>query len=649
MKRSMIALPMVLLMAAASLPAAAQYGQLGGGRGGGGLGGGPADGLHMAGLDREPQIEKLTVFDLIVDESRADHVALAKALPDAIANHLLAEKIVKEATHVVKTLEVGDYGLPAFDTPDDAKKLAADTKTDGLICGDISLVGDATRVRIVVSETENLLFYPPVSIYFTDASQVEVVTDIVCRALQSFFKAEDLQKELEDTWQEPEAGELRFEARPNLTAIPDGEPQSIYLRLEFAAGKFETEERSPLNVAIVLDRSGSMSGEKLEQAKLAAIRIVEGLEPTDRLSFVVYDDTINTPIPNTFCKKPKDIIKTIEQIADGGSTNLGGGLQEGYKQGRKALDADYVNRVILLSDGLANEGETRAEVLAKWAKQEYARDLSTSTIGIGTDYDAKLMEQIAVAGNGGYYYVQTPESINDIIAREFSSLFTTVAEGTKLSLRLAEGVKLESIYGYEVEEKDGAHIVDIPTLRSVDRKFVIAKLTLPAFEAGKHKIADAAVNYEDAISGGTAKMDTSVTLNVGGAAGTEVVDWRVQIDAEEFETTAVMDEIVERLQKEDRDGAVALIHGRILELARMSQQTRDLRSQVQCNILDGLITLIENGTDPESLRYATNNAQAIAYGGIAGNANYQGLGQMRGEDAMARPAMKAGFGGKRQQ
>ena len=648
MKTAGMLVTATLLVAMATAPALAQFQAQKGGAAW------TDEAMTMAGIQREPEIEKAAVLNFTVDRSRDDHVALADALPDAIVAHLVDQKLVKEAKRHNHRLKLGDYGLPEFDSPEEARKLGDSTKTDGLVCGDIGLVGDATRVRVVVAEIDELLFYPPINVYITDPTETQQVAQLVCRALQSFMKAEDLQKELEDTWQEPDEGKLRFEARPNLRAIPEGEASTLFVRLEFAAGKFETEERSPLNVAIVLDRSGSMEGEKLEQAKQAAVRIVEGLEPTDRLSFVIYDDEIKTLIPNTTCTKPKKIIETIRRIASGGSTNLGGGLQEGFEQAREALDQEFVNRVILLSDGLANEGETRAEVLADWARKQYARDLSTSTVGIGTDYDAKLMEKIAVAGNGGYYYVETPESINDIIAHEFSSLFATVAEGTSLSLRLAKGVKLESIYGFEVEEKDGAHVVDVPTLRSSDRKFLIAKLSVPALDKGAHELATATVDYSDAIDGGkAASLETPVKVDVGGSTGAEVVDWRVQIDAEELETAEVMDQIVALLEKDDKEAAVGLVHGRILELARMSLQTMDLRSQVQCNILDGLVTLIRQGDSPDGLTYALNNAQSIAYGGLGANVNYQGLGQQRG--AMAAPGMAAGgmggggFGGKRQQ
>ncbi len=571
-------------------------------------------------------------------------------MPDALAQYLVKSDLAKAAPRNSRVFALGEYGLPKLDSEDEVAKLARETQTDALIYGDVSLVGDATRVRLVLAETDTQAFYPPIAVYFTDPTAVAPVEDLVCRAVRSLLKAEDLTRELKSSWKEPEAGHIRFEARPNLACVPVDQPGTLFVRFEFAAGEFNSENRSPLNVALVLDRSGSMSGQKIDQAKQAAVRVVEGLRKTDRLSFVIYDDQIDTLLPNQPCTDPRKIMDLIGTVTARGSTNLGGGLERGYEQARKALDGDYVNRTILISDGLANRGETRADVLASWARTQYARDLSTSTIGIGTDYDAKLMQDIAVAGNGGYYYVQTPDSINDIIAREFGALFTTVAEGPRLSFELMPGAKLEQVYGFEVKADGPRRLVDVPTLRSRDRKFLIAKLSLPALTAGEHALLRASMDYHDALDAGKARaVDTTLTLRVAEKATANDVNWDVQLDAEELATADIMARIAACLDKGDRAGAIALIHGRILELAQMSLQTLDLRSQVQCNILDGLAQLCEQGSGSADLRYAANNAQSIAYGGLGGNMNYQGLGQRRGKAAAPGAAMGGGFGGQRQQ
>ncbi|MBM3499921.1 MAG: VWA domain-containing protein [Armatimonadetes bacterium] len=612
--------------------------------------------MFMAGIQTQPEISQVVLVNLACDRARADHVALATRIPDALAEYLLKQDLAKQTSRRDRTFELEELGLPKFDSRDEVAKFAEEAQADAMVCGDVSLVGDATRVRLVLAELDQFAFYPPINVYFTDPNAVEPVVEMTCRAMRSFLKAQDLQQELADAWKAPGDGTVRFEARPNLSRVPADQPATLFVRFEFAAGRFEVTDRSPLNVALVLDRSGSMEGDKIEQARQAAIRVVEGLEKDDRISLVIYHHEVEAPIPNRSAAERERIIELIKGIEADGYTNLGGGLQRGYELARKAPKMDYVNRAILISDGLANRGETDPAVLARWARDQYVRDLPTSTIGIGTDYDANLMEKIAVSGNGGYYYVETPESINDIIAREFSSLFATVAEGSRLTVRPAAGVTLEKIIGFEVQEKDGEQRVDVPTLRSSDRKFLIAKLRVPALAEGAHEVLRARVDYQDALRDGKpAQVETTLSIAAGGAAGADAVNWDVQLDAEELATTDTMDEVVKRLDADDREGAIALLQGRILELAGMSLMTLDLRSQVQCNILDGLIALIRQGTDPDRLRYARLNAQSISYGGLAANTNYQGLGQMRGDvrqlsaGAGAPAPAKLGFGGKRQQ
>jgi Ca-activated chloride channel family protein len=645
MKRTIYLLAAVGL-ALAALPAVAQFQNQAGGAAWEGKA------LRMAAIQQEPKVSRVLLLTLVADEARADHVKLAKAVPDALAEYLVKNGLAQAAPRSARSFALGEYGLPKLDSPDEVTKLAHETQTDSLVYGDVSLVGDATRVRLVLAETGTQTFYPPIAVYVTDPAAVAPIQALVCRAMRSLLKAEDLTKELKASWQEPEAGKLRFEARPNVACVAAGQPATLFVRFEFAAGDFNTSNRSPLNVALVLDRSGSMSGEKIEQAKRAAIRVVEGLRKTDRLSFVIYDDQIDTLIPNRPCTDPREIMDLIKTVSAGNTTNLGGGLERGYEEARKGLDGEFVNRTILLSDGLANRGETRAEVLASWARKQYARDLSTSTIGIGTDYDAALMRDIAVAGNGGYYYVQTPDSINDIITREFGALFSTVAEGPRLRFQLLPGAKLETVFGFEVKENGASHLLDVPTLRSRDRKYLIAKLSLPALAVGEHPLVQASIEYQDALNAGKpASMATVLSIRAADKPTADDVNWDVHLDAEELATADVMARIAARLDKGDRAGAIALIHGRILELAQTSLQTLDLRSQVQCNILDGLAQLCEHGDGPADLRYAANNAQSIAYGGLGGNMNYQGLGAMRGAAAAeAAGAMKAGaFGGQRQQ
>jgi len=155
---------------------------------------------------------------------------------------------------------------------------------------------------------------------------------------------------------------------------------------------------------------------------------------------------------------------------------------------------------------------------------------------------------------------------------------------------------------------------------------------VPALAAGSHELLQAQIDYQDALhEGKPAKVETALEVEAGGAPGADAVNWDVQLDAEELATTDTMDEVVKRLDADDREGAIALLQGRILELAGMSLMTLDLRSQVQCNILDGLIALTKQGKRPGAAALRPpERPEHLPTGASRPNTNYQGLGQTRG-------------------
>ena len=196
--------------------------------------------------------------------------------------------------------------------------------------------------------------------------------------------------------------------------------------------------RPPLNLGLVLDRSGSMSGHaKLPYAIGAAVYAVEQLLPTDRVSVTLYDNRIETPVQSTLATDKPAIIKAFRNAGPGGSTDLHGGWSNGMTQVRAYLEKNAVNRVLLLSDGLANVGVTDPNQIARGVAEALGQGISTSTIGVGNDYNEHLMLQIAQSGGGNYYFVHDPVGFQDLFQSELHGLMNLM--GTKVSLGV-EGV-----------------------------------------------------------------------------------------------------------------------------------------------------------------------------------------------------------------
>jgi len=253
--------------------------------------------------------------------------------------------------------------------------------------------------------------------------------------------------------------------------------------LEAKAGKYvpEGKKRTPLNISVVIDHSGSMEGDKLLYAKKAAKFVVDKLSSDDYLSIVMYDSKVDVVVASGSVKDKAGMKSKIDAINDNSGTNLGGGLLEGYKQVKSTFKSGYVNRVLLMSDGLANEGIVSIEALQKIAKencQEYSTSLST--FGIGLDFNENLMKGIAEYGCGNYYFIDDPEHIPTIFEKELNGLLNLVASDVKLSVRVPKGLQLEKAFGYKYDQVGDVVTVDFRDVFSEEIKAVLLKFTVLA-------------------------------------------------------------------------------------------------------------------------------------------------------------------------
>jgi len=270
----------------------------------------------------------------------------------------------------------------------------------------------------------------------------------------------------------------------------------VLVRVQAPDVPAELPKRNPLHLALVIDRSGSMSGQPLEEAKRCAEFVLDGLVPTDRLSVVAYDDEAETLIPAVELHDKDSVRRAIRQIGDRGCTNLHGGWLQGAETLAPHTKEDVTSRVILLSDGCANRGIVEADRIDAQCADLARAGVSTSTYGLGRSFNEELMIGMARHGQGSSYYGQTADDLMDPFREEFALLNALCARRVRLEIDLVPGVTAKMLNDY-VAEGDNAWL--LPNLAYGGEAWAVIRLRVPsslaATTAGLVSLFSVAVRY----------------------------------------------------------------------------------------------------------------------------------------------------------
>lgn len=280
-----------------------------------------------------------------------------------------------------------------------------------------------------------------------------------------------------------------------------GGAEKAFLLLELKGNAGSSSDRAPMNISLVMDRSGSMSGAPLAYSKKACQFVFDQMGPEDQLSMVAFDNEVTTVFaPQNVTHK--DVMKQkIEIIQDGGSTNLSGGMLQGIQYVVQGKVDGSINRVLLLSDGHANEGITDRAKLQSIAKEFHSLGIGVTTMGVGDGFDEELMEGIADHGGGNFYFIEKPEDIPGIFSKELDGLLSVVAQNVQLTIQPSETTRITRIYGYKAEDDNNGLKLSMGDVFDQEVKSILLEITFFPHAFGKHEVLNIQWDYVDVTEG----------------------------------------------------------------------------------------------------------------------------------------------------
>jgi len=280
-------------------------------------------------------------------------------------------------------------------------------------------------------------------------------------------------------------GTLEVHATVDRGLIQPGSDEPVWMDVAIKASG--VQQRAPLAAVLVIDRSGSMAGDKIDAARLAAERFVNGLTDGDMLSVVTYGSDVSVDFPFTVvdAASRRAALAVVRRIEEGGGTNIDGGLLAAKSQIDRTRIDGRVARVVLISDGRPTEGDRRSSTLVGHSQGLRQTGITTSTIGLGLDYNEDLMEQLAVVGGGRYHYLKTGVEMARILDAELQHGRNVVASNVMLHLdrALAPGVRVLEAPGQLDAGNGNKLVIDVGDLAAGEERHVLVKVAVDATSA----------------------------------------------------------------------------------------------------------------------------------------------------------------------
>jgi Ca-activated chloride channel family protein len=297
------------------------------------------------------------------------------------------------------------------------------------------------------------------------------------------------------------------------TLIAD-KKQTSYVRIALTGSEIESsKKRPPVNVAIVIDNSGSMNGSKIDQARRAAIAAIKRLRDDDIVSVVLYNSNVSVLVPATKASDRDSIIRQIESVQAGGSTALFAGVSKGAAETRKFMRDESVNRVILLSDGQANVGPSSPSELENLGASLVKEGISVSTLGLGLGYNEDLMSGLAIAGSGNHMFIEEADDLVAVFNKEFNDLLSVVAGDFEIEATLAEGVRPVKVLGTNADIVGQKVFIPLTQLYSSQERYFVVEVEVAAGKAGTSRsLVDVTVNYINKINQTPEKLTASLGI-----------------------------------------------------------------------------------------------------------------------------------------
>jgi Ca-activated chloride channel family protein len=307
----------------------------------------------------------------------------------------------------------------------------------------------------------------------------------------------------------------------NVVAHEAEDEVAVLMELEAPAALADTT-RPQASLQVVLDRSGSMSGAPLEGAKKALIALVRRLEPTDNFGLVTFDDSAQVVVPAGPLTDKESLIRLIEGVHTGGTTDLSAGYLRGLREIRRVAVAGTGGTALVVSDGHVNAGIRSVDEFASITAKSYSDGIVTSTLGYGQGYDESLLSAIARSGSGNHVFADNPDSAGAAIAGEVDGLLNKVVQALSLTVKFEPAVEFLRLYNDLPAQQigDGTVMIELGDLYSEEARKVLLKFKVPAMAAlGLAKITTLEVAYVELP--GLVEHVAALQINVNVVPGDE--------------------------------------------------------------------------------------------------------------------------------